>query len=51
MVLPHAQVAVYEMIIFSSKGSNGAGKNEFEPQFICLQWHFYVKRKRWIYNQ
>ena len=30
---------------FFSQGSNGAGNNEFESQFICLQPHFYIKWK------
>ena len=31
--------------------SNGAGKNEFLSQFTYLHPHFYVKYKRWEYNQ
>ena len=46
MILTHEQVDT-EWYFFFSQGSNGAGKNEF----AYLQSHFYVKYKRWIYNQ
>ena len=32
-----------ERYLFSSEGSNGAGKNEFVFQFTCLQPHLYIK--------
>ena len=45
MILAHEQ-DVTERYFFFSKGSNGAGKNEFVPQFTCLKPHLYVKCKR-----
>ena len=44
MILTHEEV-VTEYFFFS-KGSDGAGKNEFVSQFTYLQPHFYVKYKR-----
>ena len=43
MVLAHEQVVTEGYFFFFFKCSNGAGKNEFESQFTCLQSHFYVK--------
>ena len=48
MILANEQV-VTKWYFFFSQGSNGAG-NEFVSQFTCLQPHFYVKCKRWKYN-
>ena len=31
-----------EKYLFFSEVLNGAGKNKFVSQFICLQTHFYV---------
>ena len=50
MILIHEQV-VTEWYFFFSQGSDGAGKNEFLSWFTCLQSHFYVKYRRWKYNQ
>ena len=38
-------------ISFFSEGWNGAGKTEFVSQFVFLQPQFYLKYKRWKYNQ
>ena len=45
MILAHEQVGT-ELYFFFSKGSNGAGKNEFVSQFTYLQLHFFVKYTR-----
>ena len=42
MFLAHEQ-DVTERYFFFSQGLNGAGKNEFVSQYICLQPHFSVK--------
>ena len=49
MILAYEQV-VTEYLFFS-ESANGAGKTEFPSQFTYLQPHFYVKYKRWKYNQ
>ena len=48
MILAQEQVDK-EYFCFSS-GSNGADEDEFVSLFT-LQSHFYVKYKRWKYNQ
>ena len=45
MILTHGQDVTVRYFFFS-ESSNGAGKNEFVSQFICLQPHLYVKYKR-----
>ena len=40
-----------EWHFFLSEGSICAGKNELLSRFTCLQCHFYIKYKRWKYNQ
>ena len=44
MFLAHEQ-DVAERCLFFSKGSIGAGKNEFVSHYTCLQPHFSVKYK------
>ena len=46
MFLAHEQ-DVAERCLFFSKGSIGAGKNEFVSHYTCLQPHFSVKYKGW----
>ena len=42
---------VTERYLFVSKGSNGAGKNEFVSHVTCLKPHLYVKHKRVKYKK